>query len=394
MHPPCSPGDSPAPAVFVDGVIAGARRAGVRVQAAEKTAPLRSAHPRVAVSGWARSVVSCGLQPPLSVVYIGLADALSSVIEAGHALAGELPESRRSQGPGRLYPSLAPRSAEPALTAARTGRSIGRAFRHPAQTERMTTRFPSELQTILMSEDSGVDAREALLASCRRRSVAGVCCFRFSFHESSHRGAEVLWVEDLSGELEGLDVSELTRTGFETTPTWLLRWIVRRKRPFQLHRFARLIPFSAATILRATAPSGRRPLADILVVPYRHNSASYGALIGLFSPAPPTVAEELATLAAACLARQSWDSQPHSRPELSKRQLECLQWVVAGKTVSETAAITGMTYRNVRYHLDRAKEQCGLASLQQLAAVAAVEYGLSPLGPGERAESGQPFRGS
>lgn len=246
----------------------------------------------------------------------------------------------------------------------------------------MTEEFHSELQALLLA-DAGAGARERLLASCRRRSVAGVSCFSFSLDEPDPRTVRVIWTEDLSGELAGVPLDEVARALIDAIPAWLVRWMLRRTRPFHLRRVTRFIPFTATVVLRATAPSGRRRLGDFIVVPFRHRGQGYGAFIGLFEPASERVAEELVTLASACMARQPWqEDNLGAQPVLNERQLECLQWIVAGKSLGETALITGMSYANVRYHLERAKEQTELGSLQQLVAHAAVEYGLSPLGPG------------
>jgi DNA-binding CsgD family transcriptional regulator len=245
----------------------------------------------------------------------------------------------------------------------------------------VTESLHSELQALLLAEP-GSGARDRLIASCRQRAVAGVCCFEFSLCDNKPSDMRPLWVEDISGELAGIDLNDLAARCINESPAWLKRWVLRRRVPFHLWRFTRFVPFSAEIILSSTAPPGRRRLGDMIVVPYRQGSRGFGATIGLFEPASRTVADELVTLATACLARQPWrDHVEQPRTLLNDRQLECLQWIVAGKSVSETARITGLSYANVRYHLDRAKEQTGFASLPQLVAHAAVAYGLSPLGP-------------
>src|SRR6056297_2887956 len=87
-----------------------------------------------------------------------------------------------------------------------------------------------EVQNQLFSE-IGADARAQLLASCRRRSVAGVFCFRFTDQKTGTDKREVVWAEDLSGELDGLNANAAARNGIKGTPGWLLRWVCSRKRP-------------------------------------------------------------------------------------------------------------------------------------------------------------------
>ena len=67
--------------------------------------------------------------------------------------------------------------------------------------------------------------------------------------------------------------------------------------------------------------------------------------------------------------------------DLTERELECLRWMVAGKTLQDIADINGMSYANVRYHLDRAKTRHGYATTQQLMVQAALDHNLSPSGP-------------
>ena len=243
----------------------------------------------------------------------------------------------------------------------------------------MTEGFHDELQTLLLATDAE-RAREALLESCRRRPVAGVCAFRYPLDDRPWR-IDVDWVEDFSGALDGIAAESVAERGFDATPARLLRWILRRRRPFHLRAMSRFIPFSTALILRNTAPEGRRPLRDILVVPFHHGWQGRGVLIGLHEAIDAKHTDELVLLASACLAQQSAQTPESPDAGLGPRQIECLEWIVAGKSLEETAALTGMSYSTVRYHLDRARERTGLKSLQQLAAFAAVEYGLSPLGP-------------
>ena len=66
--------------------------------------------------------------------------------------------------------------------------------------------------------------------------------------------------------------------------------------------------------------------------------------------------------------------------ELSAEQLRVLRWAAAGKTMQDTAAITGMSYRKVRYLMDRARSRYGFATVQQTIVRAALDYGLDPTG--------------
>jgi DNA-binding CsgD family transcriptional regulator len=248
----------------------------------------------------------------------------------------------------------------------------------------MNDGFHQELQAILMAPSPG-EACERLLAACAGRSVAGVCGFSFAIEKHSIWAMQIAWGQDLSGELDGIDVREHAENVVGSAPLWLQRWVLRRNRPFHLHQYSRFIPFSTAALLRDSAPQGRRRLQDFIIVPFRHHGQGVGALLGLHAPASKARYEELVTLTSACLARQPWPELVHEDvPRLSERQIECLTWIVAGKSMAETAQLTGMSYSTVRYHLEQAKQRAGLSSLQQLIAFAAVEYDLSPLGPQAR----------
>ena len=249
--------------------------------------------------------------------------------------------------------------------------------------------FCNELQALLTAEDEA-RCRQLLLQSFADRDAAGAVLYSEPPGSDFDSTTCIHWAEDLSGELADLSVADVARDGIGKSPAWLHRWILQRKRPVRLGRVARFIPFSSRLVLRATKPPDRRGLRDLLFVPYHTHGHHFGMMVGLFSQPTETQENELTTLASTYLVRQVtfWrdsllDAEPEhgSGADLNERQLECLQWIVAGKSLKETAMITRMSYANVRYHLDRAKEQTGLPSLQQLIAWAAIRYRLSPLGP-------------
>ena len=62
-------------------------------------------------------------------------------------------------------------------------------------------------------------------------------------------------------------------------------------------------------------------------------------------------------------------------------ELECVKWVIAGKTLEDISTITGMPYRTVRYHLDNLKERYGFSSRLQMLVRVAQDYNLDPLYP-------------
>lgn len=67
---------------------------------------------------------------------------------------------------------------------------------------------------------------------------------------------------------------------------------------------------------------------------------------------------------------------------LTDTQREVLRWAAAGKTLQDIAIITGLSYRMVRYHMDKARSGYGFATTQQTIVRAALDYGFDPLGQG------------
>ncbi|MGE4071570.1 MAG: helix-turn-helix transcriptional regulator [Lysobacterales bacterium] len=244
-----------------------------------------------------------------------------------------------------------------------------------------------ELQALFAATDLS-QQQACMTSSLHRLGVAGLS--HFSFDPVAVDPAEIdwHWVEDWSGELRGMCLPDHAQTVINGVPRGILRWVLLRRRPFWMRRYARFFPFSSQLVLRQSAPKGRRPLRDLIVVTLPRRVRHEALFLGLHTEADRHRAEQLITLASAFLLKR--DAMPGARagdasqvvPSLSERQIECLQWLVAGKAVGEVAMITGLSYANVRYHLERAKQQTGFASLQQLVAFAAVQYGLSPHGPG------------
>ncbi|MEI8402415.1 MAG: helix-turn-helix domain-containing protein [Alcaligenaceae bacterium] len=59
-----------------------------------------------------------------------------------------------------------------------------------------------------------------------------------------------------------------------------------------------------------------------------------------------------------------------TRPKLSERELECLEWVSFGKTSWETALILGVSERTINFHLLNACRKLNVYGRQAAVAVA------------------------
>ncbi len=64
---------------------------------------------------------------------------------------------------------------------------------------------------------------------------------------------------------------------------------------------------------------------------------------------------------------------------LSRREVECLQWLASGKTLCEAAKILGISERTIRFHITNARERLGVSTTVQAIVTAALVYGFDPL---------------
>lgn len=63
---------------------------------------------------------------------------------------------------------------------------------------------------------------------------------------------------------------------------------------------------------------------------------------------------------------------------LSHREIECLRWLAAGKTLHEAAIILDISERTLRFHITNARERLGVATTMQAVVAAALAYGFNP----------------
>ena len=68
-------------------------------------------------------------------------------------------------------------------------------------------------------------------------------------------------------------------------------------------------------------------------------------------------------------------------PVLSRRELQCLRWLSAGKTFSEAATILDISERTLRFHVGNAKTRLGVSTTMQAVVAAAMLYGFDPNDP-------------
>nr|WP_070959535.1 helix-turn-helix transcriptional regulator [Hyphomonas sp. Mor2] len=78
---------------------------------------------------------------------------------------------------------------------------------------------------------------------------------------------------------------------------------------------------------------------------------------------------------------QTVTSDDSVQASLSHREVQCLQWLAAGKTLLEAATILDISERTLRFHISNAKEKLGVSTTMQAVVAAALEYGFDPKDP-------------
>jgi len=249
--------------------------------------------------------------------------------------------------------------------------------------------FHREMQALLAAEDEQT-AREVLLSAMRQRLGTGAVFVGRQFRADGPPMMRGLWAQTIWQLPEGIEMRDLVGSIAQGMPRWLNAWFTRVRRPTSLSRLTRFIPYSSRAVLKLGSPKGVPPLRDIVWTPYKYKTHHYCLAIGFFQEANDELLGEIVTLSLAytvkwinCLVAQDQTVNAHAGPrlDLSERELDCLRWLVAGKTMRDIANIMDMSYANVRYHLEKARDRHGYASVQQLMVHAAMDYSLSPLGP-------------
>lgn len=260
-------------------------------------------------------------------------------------------------------------------------------LRREAQEDRaIPVGFHEGLQALLVAKDEAT-SRKLLLQTLKVRKIAGVVFICQPCEELYPAAQTGIWGEDLSGNLGKVSALDVELSTTKKIPLWLHQWLIQRKKPLCFSQITRLIPFSSKILLKATGTSGAPPLADFLLTPYSTEDVQYVMIMGHYEQISDELMNELVSYSYAYMAK--WISllpehkkkrYSSERLKLSKVELECIRWIAAGKTLEEVATITNMSYSNVRYHLNKARERSPFVTTHQLVVQAAFDYGLSPYG--------------
>jgi DNA-binding CsgD family transcriptional regulator len=129
--------------------------------------------------------------------------------------------------------------------------------------------------------------------------------------------------------------------------------------------------------------AGEFGLRDGIVTPLHHGDGSISG-VGVHAEQEPDLSEldqavvQLLSMYYCCFGLRLNQTAPGPQVQLTARQIECLQWVHAGKSSGEIADITGISERTVNFHIGEACRRLKVRTRRQ-AVVEALVAGLIDL---------------
>lgn len=253
--------------------------------------------------------------------------------------------------------------------------------------------FTEELRQVVCAADEQT-ARDRLSDALGRRSAPGFVFLSNNLDDEPGPDAvQVRWADARHQPVplpEGFSEVEMARQVIRRIPRVIHSWIFSRDTPIQFGRLKKFYPQIMNTAFRGLEKKhGLPPLQDLLLISCRHEKKKCALAIGLLEAPSAERVSAINMLTQAYLTR--WisvivqdgypdDLRADSAIRLTGEELECMKWLVAGKTVSEISSITDLSQRNVRFYIDRAKDRYGYATRQQAMVRAALDYGLDPMG--------------
>lgn len=210
-----------------------------------------------------------------------------------------------------------------------------------------------------------VDALKSAQSITEIRSVVGAAARAFGFDHFCMAGvppsgAAVEAYVRIDAWPPGWADHYIRKSFFEVDP--VIAHLRRAERPFR---------WSEAHAARRSAASDRMmqeaardwKLVEGLTVPLRRADGglatiTYGSSARDLDPAAD-VTLHLTSIYAELRAGDLLDHRPAPTPALTAREIECLRWASAGKTVWEISVILNMSERTARFHLDTAARKLG-----------------------------------
>ena len=175
--------------------------------------------------------------------------------------------------------------------------------------------------------------------------------------------------------------------------TWPQEWLDIHARnsdnwqdPVMAWTRRRMIPFLLSEEEEAMRRAGMSAMIDatyafgwteILAVPL-HGPGGYQGLVSLASRRPEIRLEEVdiallaamaATIHGRCHLATGFGKRSAPLPALSERQIECMRWVVLGKTDAEIGAILGVSAKTAHYHVEKTKAALGASTRAAAASI-------------------------
>jgi DNA-binding CsgD family transcriptional regulator len=174
--------------------------------------------------------------------------------------------------------------------------------------------------------------------------------------------------------------------------TWPAEWLLQ----YQRNDYVRhdLVPamarFSAQPFTWLEALAGRVPtakqrehyewaiglgIADVLAVPIHYPGGDFGLCVTIANHPIEDTFERDALQMASLFAHQrcrelGGKSEASSAPTLlTPREVECLRWVMKGKSDTDIGEILGISHTTVHFHIERTKKKLGVKTRIQAAAV-------------------------
>lgn len=116
-------------------------------------------------------------------------------------------------------------------------------------------------------------------------------------------------------------------------------------------------------------------IADVLAVPIHYPGGDFGLCVSIANHPIEDTFERVALQIASLFAHQrcrelGGQSEASSAPTpLTRREVECLRWVLKGKSDTDIGKILGISHTTAHFHIERVKKKLGVKTRTQAAAV-------------------------
>jgi DNA-binding CsgD family transcriptional regulator len=174
--------------------------------------------------------------------------------------------------------------------------------------------------------------------------------------------------------------------------TWPAEWLLQYQRndyvrhdlvPAMARFSARAFTWREAIAGRVLTPKQREHrdwalglgIVDVLAVPVHYPGGDFGLCVGIanhpIEDAFERDALQMASLFAHRRCRElGGQSGASSTPSLlTRREAECLRWVLEGKSDTDIGKILGISHTTSHFHIERAKRKLGVKTRTQAAAI-------------------------